>query len=785
MRVDEAVDHQERKRQMRKAKWLLATGALSGALGCGRSATVQTAPTLPLRRVVVYRNGVGYFERQGRVEDSEVHFRVLQREVGDFLATLAVMERGGSSVRAAAFPLPEERPESAPPPPDVRRTVRLSLDGREHDLVVGYTVETPIWRPSYRLVFDGERTEVQAWGIVQNLSGEDWRDVRLSLVAGAPVSFRSELARPVVPPRPVVTDQGTVIDAVPTGETTLAQGAEENPPPSAEPSSDSGDEAQDDPAPSGRFGLRGMGQGGGRTSASPLGEQTGSGQGYGSSAGHDRAERRSGVPPVRPVVRPTAASVQGALSRAEIHRVVQRHLGQLRFCHEQGLVQNPNATGRIVVRFVIGPAGVVTESTVTQSSHPVASVATCIADAVRRWRFPLPEGGTPVTVTYPFVFTTGNNAVRAQRDLLVITDGDERDAAPTSSPRNVAALAAMAVQGGATRYDLPQPVTIPDQSATMVMLAAREVPGRQMFLFAPDPGIPASSTHPFRVARFENRTGALLERGPIAIFEAGAYLGQGMLEPLPDGATTTIPFALDRALAVDSESGTAIEGARLVSMQREHLTLERFRVTRTTWRVRNGGDTVARVMLRQVLHGERLHEAPAGTEETHGAALVPVEVPARGRGEVLVTTRSPFTVQVTLSDEQALTAIEQYLREGAPAAPVAQSLREALDLRRQIETHERERSNFEERRNDLQREAEETRENLRAIQRTPQAADLRARLTARLGRVATELDQLTRRIVELDTQIGERRVRLAETVRDIDIDIDTSRRTTVTTSPRP
>jgi hypothetical protein len=103
----------------------------------------------------------------------------------------------------------------------------------------------------------------------------------------------------------------------------------------------------------------------------------------------------------------------------------------------------------------------------------------------------------------------------------------------------------------------------------MVMLASREVPGRQMYLFAPDPGVPASSSHPFHVARFENRTGALLERGPIAIFEAGAYLGQGMLEPLPDAATATIPFALERALAVEhSEATTAVEGARLVSMQR-------------------------------------------------------------------------------------------------------------------------------------------------------------------------------------------------------------------------
>ena len=48
---------------------------------------------------------VAYFERAGHVEESEVTFKVKDTEVGDFLATLAVSETGGSSVRSVAFPL--------------------------------------------------------------------------------------------------------------------------------------------------------------------------------------------------------------------------------------------------------------------------------------------------------------------------------------------------------------------------------------------------------------------------------------------------------------------------------------------------------------------------------------------------------------------------------------------------------------------------------------------------------------------------------------------------------
>src|SRR6478752_3091211 len=71
--------------------------------GCARGPNVSS--DLPLRRVVVYRNGVGYFERGGKVDAEQVKFRMRGRMVGDFLATLAIVERGGGSVRSASFPL--------------------------------------------------------------------------------------------------------------------------------------------------------------------------------------------------------------------------------------------------------------------------------------------------------------------------------------------------------------------------------------------------------------------------------------------------------------------------------------------------------------------------------------------------------------------------------------------------------------------------------------------------------------------------------------------------------
>ena len=170
--------------------WALAVAVLAQA-GCADVPAVDSKG-LPLKKVVVYRNGVGYFERAGRVDAESVTFQVRKNEIGDFLATLAVLERGGSSVRSASFPLAVEKdkaPPPAPPPPGAPapgaaagrspdlETVIMGLDGKKHDLQVGYISVTPIWRPSYRLVLDERGATLQAWGIVQNLSGEDWNNV--------------------------------------------------------------------------------------------------------------------------------------------------------------------------------------------------------------------------------------------------------------------------------------------------------------------------------------------------------------------------------------------------------------------------------------------------------------------------------------------------------------------------------------------------------------------------------------------------------------------------------
>ncbi len=87
-----------------------------------------------------------------------------------------------------------------------KKAVSLNFTGEGKRAVrVGYVVENPIWKTSYRLVLDPKgKPFLQGWAVVENTQDEDWNGVRMALVSGRPISFQMDLYQPLFVSRPVV-----------------------------------------------------------------------------------------------------------------------------------------------------------------------------------------------------------------------------------------------------------------------------------------------------------------------------------------------------------------------------------------------------------------------------------------------------------------------------------------------------------------------------------------------------------------------------------------------------
>jgi len=88
-----------------------------------------------------------------------------------------------------------------------QRTISINLGGQgERKAGFSYVVSAPVWKTAYRLVLpkEGGTARLQGWGVLENLTGGEWKDVELTLVSGNPVALKQQLYSAVYVDRPEI-----------------------------------------------------------------------------------------------------------------------------------------------------------------------------------------------------------------------------------------------------------------------------------------------------------------------------------------------------------------------------------------------------------------------------------------------------------------------------------------------------------------------------------------------------------------------------------------------------
>lgn len=105
------------------------------------------------------------------------------------------------------------------------KDIEIRLSGPDDRLVeYSYVVSAPLWKTAYRMVIpqaDKQEGFLQSWAILENMSGQDWNDVSLTLKSGTAVAYQQNLYESYYKQRPSLplanipnlrpeTDQGTI-----------------------------------------------------------------------------------------------------------------------------------------------------------------------------------------------------------------------------------------------------------------------------------------------------------------------------------------------------------------------------------------------------------------------------------------------------------------------------------------------------------------------------------------------------------------------------------------------
>ncbi|HVJ22130.1 MAG TPA: OmpA family protein [Polyangiaceae bacterium] len=182
-----------------------------GSTGCAATTPRPVGTNAALGKVVVYRNGVAYFERHAVLQGRELKLRVPGERLDDLLKSLTVVDARSGKPIPASFPTLEHVGD------EVEIVVQLP-EPAPRELRISYVTESPAWKPSYRLKLSKQGpARLEAWAVVDNVSGEDWNRVAVGVGSTSALSFRYDLHSVRFVERETLTDGTTLGAAPPTG----------------------------------------------------------------------------------------------------------------------------------------------------------------------------------------------------------------------------------------------------------------------------------------------------------------------------------------------------------------------------------------------------------------------------------------------------------------------------------------------------------------------------------------------------------------------------------------
>lgn len=344
--------------------------------------------------------------------------------------------------------------------------------------------------------------------------------------------------------------------------------------------------------------------------------------------------------------------------------------------------------------------------------------------------------------------------------------------------RSTQAKARASSVAGMTRFDLTERVSVPNGSSTMVAILNREVDAEETFLFKPGGAGMGYDMNPYRVVRFKNSSPFVLEPGPLSIYAGGSFVGEGLTDTVGTGTSATVPFAVEPSILVTSSAKYKGDEMRLIRIVRGVLEVEQFSRTETTWNVRGPRqDKSWKVLVRHSQAGSdyELLERPTDTEDLPGAYLVPVVVPkGKTESEVTLVEQTPSRTTMSIWDGRAVKLMEQLLVSGEVTQQMRKKLQPIVDRRTAIGRIDTEIDGLKRQQVELDQRARQTRENLEAIKKDPAASSLRKKLSARLDEFTKDGDTIGRKIVELQSQRLEKKIELEDLLQDLDLRAPTS-----------
>ncbi|MBP9085160.1 MAG: hypothetical protein KBG15_03540 [Kofleriaceae bacterium] len=730
-------------------KKIFAAILLAAAVtGCGpKHASFVKAETAALGRVVVYRNGVAFYERKAVVTGGSLTVSVPRERVDDFLKSLTVTD--ASNHRPLPVSIPREQTEN-----DGYLVMKLQLPSNAPtNVLLTYVTEAPAWKPSYRVVVGAKgKVMLEGWAIVDNTSGEDWKGVLVGVGSSSALSFRYDLWSVRQVQREMLANGEMLAVAPPTGGSPF----------STTPGASAGDAVLADFAddeirrPDGHpenSKSRRMAEESDNEAAMSAPAPVIAAQPRDSKK-NSRSRPGSKTPmatPPSPSADTWGGAGRGASAATKSSKVAVR---------DSRASVGDQKMANISTALINGTQTIEIQAYANANQVGADRRASDRANIVRNQL--IDRGVAPSRIKV--VTNVAANVPDKVRLVAVAQSPAEQQAAKAAKNSDLDAPPV-----GESHFDSDVPMTVNKGSSVMVSMVRKETEGEVVYLYDAE-SARGNDRFAFKAVRLRNPTDSTLETGPVTVYGQERFIGEGLTEPIPPNASVVVPFALDRQIIVDRDASQENRISRLVTLQRGILTAEVQHIKRTKLTITSRLPTPSKLFLRHsVGKGWTLIDSPKSFERLGDAHLFAIDLAPNQQKTIEIAEATPMERTMDLSADVTLDMLKLFVNAPEMTVELKGQLTGLLAIHREVADMIEREANLRKKLNDYRERMDELHVQLVSLQLVKTGGDLLSHLRAKMKDISDRVQKTTIEVVDTEEKIMLARIRFADALAELSL----------------
>jgi hypothetical protein len=315
-------------------------------------------------------------------------------------------------------------------------------------------------------------------------------------------------------------------------------------------------------------------------------------------------------------------------------------------------------------------------------------------------------------------------------------------------------------------YKLRQPVTIRRNESALLPILQSNIEIEKTSLF----GASGDETHPRLALWLKNSTGMTLDGGAVTIIDSNAFAGEGIIETIQPAENRLLSYAVDLGTTISTNMGSERSRVQRVQLNRGVLRLTSKSVEKKTYKIRNNNDSARTIVLEHPLrNGWTLVSSVKPVETSANYYRFRVEAKPKTTVDFVVQEEYPLenTYSVTnLTPEQ----IAVWVRERSLDSDTEKALQSIVAKKNEINAIAKQIETLTNEQSQIFADQERIRNNVQRLGQTPEEATLRQRYIKQLSEQENRLEAVRTERQRLETSRDNAQKQLDDLIQNISLD---------------